>query len=59
MDSYHTSLAVITLDCTVRKEENYYLKVFLKEYKDIEKKLIRHINDNLSDISYSDEFDEE
>ena len=34
----------------VKKDENYYLQVFLKECKYIEKKVIRYINDNLSDF---------
>ena len=37
-------------------------EVFLKECKYIKKKVIRHINDNMSDFSssdYSDNFDEE
>ena len=55
----HTSLAVISLDSTLEKDDNYYLQVFLKECKYTEKKVIRHINDNLSDFSFSDEFDEE
>ena len=54
MDSNHTSLAVISLDSALKKDENYYLQVFLKEFKQIEKKIIRHINDNLSDFSSSD-----
>ena len=33
--------------------------MFLKECRYIEKKVIRHINDNLSDFSYSDDPDEE
>ena len=55
----HTCLAVISLDSALKKDENYYLQVFLKECKYTEKKLIRHINDNLSDFSSSDESDEE
>ena len=41
------------------KDENYYPQVFLKEYKYIEKKLMSHINDNLIDFYFSNEFDEE
>ena len=59
MDSYHISLAVINLDSALKKDENYYLEVFLKECKYIEKKVIRHIDDNLIDFSSSDESDEE
>ena len=60
LDSNHTCLAVISLDSALKKNENYYLQVFLKKCKSIEKKVIRHINDNLSDFSSSsDESDEE
>ena len=55
----HTSLVVISLDSALKKDENYYPQVFLKECKYIEKKVARHINDNLSDFSYSDYSDEE
>ena len=59
LDSNHTCLAVISLDSALRKDENYYPQVFLKECKSIEKKVIRYINANLYDFSSSDEFDEE
>ena len=59
VDSTHTCLAVISLDSALKKDENYYPQVFLKECKYIEKKVIRHINDNLSDFSSDDESDEE
>ena len=60
MDSNHTCLAVVGLDSALKKDDNYYLQVFLKECKYIEKKVIRHIHDNLSDFSYSfGESDEE
>ena len=59
MESNHTCLAVISLDSALKKDENYYPQVFLKECKYIEKKVIRHINDNLSDSSSDDESDEE
>ena len=59
VDSSHTCLAVISLDSALKKHENYYLQVFLKERKYIEKKVIRYINDNLSNFSYYDESDEE
>ena len=52
LDSSHTCLALITLPLN-------YQQVFLKECKYIENKVIRHINDNLSDFSSSDESDEE
>ena len=60
VDSNHTCLVVITLDSALKDDDNYYPQVFLKELKYIEKKVIRHINDNLSDFSSpSDESDEE
>ena len=60
VDSNHTSLAVIGLDSAFKRDDNYYLDVFLNECKYIEKKVRRHIHDNLSDFSYSsDESDEE
>ena len=59
VDSNHTCLLVISSDSALKKDENYYPQVFLKECKYIEKKVIRHINDNLSDFSSSDESDEE
>ena len=56
----HTCLAVISLDSALEEDDNYYLQVLLKECKYIEKKVVRHIHDNLSDLSYSsDESDEE
>ena len=59
-DSNHTCLAVISFDSALKINDNYYLQVFLKECKYIEKKVIRHIIDNLSDFSYSsDKSDEE
>ena len=58
--SNHTCLAVISLDSALKKNDNYYPQMFLKEGKWIEKKVTRHINDNLSDFPYSfDESDEE
>ena len=62
VDSNHTCLVVISLDSALKKDDNYYPQVFLKECKYIEKKVIRHINDTLSDFSssdYSGDFDEE
>ena len=46
------------MDSALRKDENYYPQVFLKERKYIEKKVVRHINNNLSDFSSSNESDE-
>ena len=59
MHSNHTCLAVISLDSALKKDENYYPQVFLKDCKYIEKKVIRHINENLRHFSSSDESDEE
>ena len=61
VDSNRTCLALITLDSALKKDGNYYPQVLLNECKYIEKKVIRHINDNLSDFSYYyfDESDEE
>ena len=58
MDSNHICLAVISLDSALKKDDNYYLLVFLKVCKYIEKNVVRHINVNLNDFSYSDESDE-
>ena len=56
----HTCSAKISLDFALKKNYNYYPQVFLKECKYIEKKVVRHIHDNLSNFSYcSDESDEE
>ena len=52
-------IIIIGLDSVLKKDENYYLQVFLKECKYIEEKVVRHINDNLSDCSSFDESDEE
>ena len=41
--SNHTCLAVTSLDSALKKDDNYYLHVFLKECKYIEKKAVRHI----------------
>ena len=50
VDSNHTCLAVISLDSAVKKDDNYYPEVLLKECcKYIEKKVIMHINDNLGE----------
>ena len=58
VDSNHTCLAVISLDSALNKDGNYYPQAFLKEYKYTEKKVIRHINDNLSDFSSDDNSDD-
>ena len=38
VDPNHTCLAVISLDSALKKDDSYYLQVFLKECKYIEKK---------------------
>ena len=58
MDSNNTCLAVIRLDSALNEDGNYYPLVLLKQPKYIEKKVIRHINGNLSDFSSCDESDE-
>ena len=59
VDSNHFCLAVISLVSAFKKEDTYQPEVFLKECKYIEKKVVRQINENLSDFSSSDESDEE
>ena len=59
VDSNHTCLAVISLDSALKKNKSYCPQVFLKECKYFEKKVVRHIIGYLSDLSYSDESDEE
>ena len=54
--SDYTCLAVINVDSTLKKDENYYLQVFLKESNYTEKEVIRHIIED-PEIS-SDESDE-
>ena len=39
----------MSLDSALKQDENYHPQVFFRECKYIEKKVIRHINDNLSD----------
>ena len=48
-DSNHTCLGLISLDFALKKDANYYLQVFLKECKYIEKKSVQHIIDESSD----------
>ena len=57
--SSHTCLAVISLDSALKKQKNYYPQVFFKECNYKKKHVIRHINDNVSDFSPSDESDKE
>ena len=59
VDSNHTCLAVTSLDSAHKKDGSYYPQVFLKECKYIDKKVIRHFNDNLNDWFCSDESDDE
>ena len=58
VDSHHTCLAVISLDSTLKKYENYYPQVLLKKCKYTEKKVSRNINNNLSDFSSDDDSDD-
>ena len=58
VDSNYTCLAVISLDSALKKGDNCYWQVFLKERKYIQKKVIWRIDDNVSGFS-SDESDEE
>ena len=41
------------MNSALKKNDNYYLQVFLKKCKYIEKKVIRQVNDNLSDFPSS------
>ena len=52
VDSNHTCLAIIRLDSALTKDRKYYSQMFLKGCKYIEKKVMRHINDNLSDFLF-------
>ena len=55
MDSNHTCLTVISVDSAFKKGVNYYLQVFLKKCKCIEKKMIRYIVGLESSSDDSDE----
>ena len=60
VNSSHTCLAAVSLDSGLKRVENYYLQVFWKECKYIEKKVVRHIIDDLESSSDdSDDSDEE
>ena len=60
VDSNYTCLAASSLGSAVKKDENYYPQVFLKECIYIEEKVIGHIIDGLECSSDDfDEFDEE
>ena len=58
VDSNYTCLPVISLDSAPRKYENNYPQDFLKNVNMLRKKVVRHINDNLSDFTSFDESDE-
>ena len=58
VDSNHTCLVVISQYFALNKDGNYYPQVFIKDCKYIEKKVIRQMNNNLSDFSYDDDFDD-
>ena len=53
--SNHTCLAIIDLDSALKEDNNYYPHLFSKECKYIEKKVVRNINNNLSDFSSDDD----
>ena len=60
VDFNHTCLSIISLDSALKRDGNCYPQVFLKECERVEKKVVRHIHDSLSDFSYSSgESDEE
>ena len=42
LDSNLTCLAILSLDSALKKDDNCYPQVFLKECKYIEKKVVRH-----------------
>ena len=55
-----SNLAVISLNSTLKKDKNCYPQVAFKKCKYIEKKVMRHIiNDLESSCDDSDDFDEE
>ena len=45
--SNYTCLAVITIDSALKKDENYYPQVFLKECKYTEKEVIRQVTEDI------------
>ena len=47
IDFNHTSLEVTSFDSALKKDEKYYLQVFLKKCKYMNQKLIRHITQNI------------
>ena len=50
LGSNHTCLAVISLYSVLKKDDDCYPQVFLKECKYIKKKVVMHIHVNLSDF---------
>ena len=59
MDSNHTCLTVVNLDSALKKDENFYPQVFLKECNYIEKKVVRHIMDDLESSSNDSDYSNE
>ena len=53
VESNHTCSAVTTLDSALKKNDNHYPKVLLKECKYTEKKVVRVIINDLSDLIVS------
>ena len=52
---YRIYYAVFSLDFAPKKDDNYYPHEVSRECEYIEKKIVRYINDNLSDCSSSDD----
>ena len=50
---------LVQQDFALKKDDSNYPQVFLKECKYIDKKVMRHMNENLSDFSYSSDESEE
>ena len=59
LGSNDTCLAVISLYSALKKDDNWYPQVFLKECKYIKKKVFMYIHVKLSDFSYSSDESEE
>ena len=55
LNSIHTCLAVISLDSDIKKDDNYYPHVFLRECKYIGKKVVRRFIADLDDSDDSDD----
>ena len=43
---------MVSFDSALKKDDNNYREVFLKTCKYVEKKVVRHIHDNLRDFFY-------